>query len=65
MISSDKIVTTPSIQGRARGYGVFSKKSLKTGLTEIAIWVLAIVFVLGLDWLIMYLSTPNIPNIAV
>ncbi len=45
--------------------GSLGKKSLKTGLTEIAIWVLAIVFVLGLDWLIMYLTRPDLATLAI
>lgn len=37
----------------------------QTGLSELALWVLAIAFVLGADWLIIYLTRPDIATLAV
>lgn len=67
------VMPSSSLEGLAILYGLLfivgmlrvPEQYRQEGATEIIIWVLAIAFVLGLDWLIMYLTTPHLPNIAV
>ena len=66
------VMPTSSLEGLAILYGLLfivamarvPEEYRQSGLTELGIWVLALAFVLGLDWLIIYLSRPNLPNIA-
>ena len=67
------VMPTSSLEGLAMLYGLLFIVGMvrvptpyrQSGISEVVIWVLAILFVLGLDWLIISLSMPNLPSIAV
>ncbi len=67
------VIPESSIEGLAILYGLLfvvvmlrvPEEYRQTGLSEFVLWVLAIAFVLGVDWLVIYLTRPDIATVSI